>query len=97
MRVIAKTALRNFWASHPDAEQLLRAWYGEAKAAAWKTPADVKAKYRTASILQGGRVVFNVGGNKYRLVVKINYPFQIVYIRFVGTHRDYDRINAETI
>lgn len=97
MRVIAKTALRSFWASHPDAEQPLRAWHGEAKRAAWKTPADVKAKYRSASILQGGRVVFNIGGNKYRLVVKISYPFQIVYIRFVGTHREYDRIHAETI
>ena len=97
MRVIAKTALRNFWASHPDAEQPLRAWHCEAKKAAWKTPADVKAKYRSASVLKGGRVVFDMGGNKYRLVVKINYPFQIVYIRFVGTHREYDRINAEAI
>ena len=97
MRVIAKTALRRFWESHPDAEQPLRAWHGEAKAAAWKTPADVKAKYRSASILRAGRVVFNIGGNKYRLVVKINYPFQVVYIRFLGTHRQYDRIDAETI
>ena len=97
MRVIAKTALRDFWASHPDAEQPLRAWHCEAKKTAWKTPADVKAKHRSASILQGGRVVFNIGGNKYRLMVRINYPFQIVYIRFIGTHREYDRINAETI
>ncbi len=97
MRIIAKTALRNFWAKHPDAEQPLRAWHGEAKAAVWKTPADVKAKYRSASILQAGRAVFNIGGNKYRLVVKINYPYQVVYIRFIGTHREYDRIDAETI
>jgi len=97
MRVIAKSALRNFWAKHPDAEQPLRAWHSEAKSAAWKSPADVKAKYRSASILQSGRAVFNIGGNKYRLVVKINYSFQIVYIRFMGTHREYDRIDAETI
>jgi len=97
MRVIAKSALRNFRAKHPDAEQPLRAWHSEAKSAAWKSPADVKAKYRSASILQSGRAVFNIGGNKYRLVVKINYSFQIVYIRFMGTHREYDRIDAETI
>lgn len=97
MRIIAKTALRNFWEKHPDAEQPLRVWHGEAKATVWNTPADVKAKYRSASILQAGRVVFNIGGNKYRLVVKINYPYQVVYIRFIGTHRKYDHIDAETI
>lgn len=97
MHIIAKTALRTFWASHPDAEQPLRAWHSEAKAATWKTPADVKSKYRNASILKAGKVVFNLGGNKYRLVVKINYPFRVVYVRFIGTHREYDRINAETI
>ena len=97
MRIIAKTALRNFWAIHPDAEQPLRAWHCEAKKAIWRSPADVKAKYRSASILQGGRVVFNMGGNTYRLVVKISYPFQIVYVRFIGTHREYDRIHVETI
>ncbi len=97
MRIIAKTALREFWENHSDAEQPLRAWHGEAKAATWKTPADVKAKYRSASILRGGRVVFNIGGNKYRLVVKINYPFQVIYIRFLGTHREYDHIDAETV
>ena len=97
MRVIAKSALRGFWESHPTAEQPLRAWHAEAKAAAWKTPADAKAKYRSASILRGGRVVFNIGGNKYRLIVKINYSFQVVYIRFLGTHREYDYIDAETV
>ncbi len=97
MRIIAKTALRNFREEHPDAEQPLRAWHSEAKAAAWSAPADVKAKYRSANILRGGRVVFNIGGNKYRLVVKVNYPFHVVYIRFIGTHREYDRIDAETI
>ena len=97
MRIIAKTALRNFWARHPDAEQPLRAWHSETKRAAWKTPADVKLQFRSASILRGERAVFNIGGNKYRLVVKINYSFGVVYIRFIGTHRDYDRIDAETI
>jgi mRNA interferase HigB len=97
VRVIAKSALREFWKRHPDSEQPLRAWHGEAKAAAWQAPTDVKAKYRSASILRGGRVVFNVGGSKYRLVVKINYPFQVIYIRFIGTHHEYDHIDAETI
>jgi mRNA interferase HigB len=97
MRIIAKTALRDFWKKHPDAEQPLRAWHDEAKTADWKTPADIKAKYRSASILRAGRVIFNFGGNKYRLVVKINYPFHVVYIRFIGTHREYDHIDAETI
>jgi mRNA interferase HigB len=97
VRIIAKSALRDFWEYHPDSEQSLRAWHGEAKAAGWKSPADVKAKYRSASILRDSRVVFNIGGNKYRLVVKINYAFGVVYIRFLGTHRQYDAIDAETI
>jgi mRNA interferase HigB len=97
MRIIAKATLRRFWKDHPDAEQSLRAWHSEAKAATWMAPADVKAKYRSASVLKGSRIVFNIGGNKYRLIVKINYPFQVVYVRFVGTHEDYDRVDAETI
>jgi mRNA interferase HigB len=97
MRVIAKAALREFWEGHPDAEQPLKAWYSEAKAAAWKTPADVKGKYRSASVLRDSRIVFNIAGNKYRLVVKIHYAFQIIYIRFLGTHRQYDQVDAETV
>ncbi len=97
MRIIAKTALRIFWEKYPDAEQPLKAWHAEARSANWKSPADVKDKYRSASILQGSRVVFNIGGNKYRLVVKINYFYHVVYIRFLGTHRQYDRIDAEAI
>jgi mRNA interferase HigB len=97
MRVIAKRALREFWEKRSDAEQPLRAWHGEAKAAGWKTPTDVKGKYRSASILRGNRVVFNIGGNKYRLVVKINYSLQVIYVRFIGTHREYDLIDAEVI
>jgi mRNA interferase HigB len=97
MRVIAKKALRKFWEVRPDSEQQLKAWHREAKAADWSTPNDVKAQYGKASILQDGRVVFNICGNKYRLVVRINYDFGIIYIRFIGTHKKYDAIDAETI
>ena len=97
MRVIARKVLRLFWDKYPDAEQPLKAWYAEAKKASWQTPSDIKALYRSASILKNNRVVFNIGGNKYRLIVKINYPFQIAYIRFLGTHEEYDEIDAETI
>ncbi|MDX9975476.1 MAG: type II toxin-antitoxin system HigB family toxin [FCB group bacterium] len=97
MRVIARTALRAFWEREPKAKGALEAWYAEAKAADWGTPAQVKAKYRSASILKNNRVVFNIGGNSYRLVVAVNYSVRIVYIRFVGTHAEYDAINAESI
>lgn len=99
MRVIAKRTLRKFWEqqSYRDAEQPIRAWYGEAEDAEWSTPNDIKAQYRNASILKSNRVVFNIAGNKYRLVVKINFEHQIVYIRFVGTHAQYDEIDVETV
>ena len=99
MRVIAKRTLREFWEQHPygDAEQPLRAWYGEAEEADWSTPVSIKERYRNASILKSNRVVFNISGNKYRLVVKINYEHRIVYIRFVGTHAQYDEIDVETV
>ena len=94
MRVISRKALRDFWQTHPNAEQPLRAWYEEARTAAWHTPADIKAQYRTASLLGCNRVVFNIAGNKYRLIVVVRYRIQRVYVRFVGTHRQYDRINV---
>ncbi len=99
MRVIAKRALREFWRipKYADAEQPLKAWYLEARKAEWKTLQAIKAQYRSASFLGHNRVVFNIAGNKYRLVVKVNYAFGIVYIRFVGTHRQYDEIDAETV
>jgi mRNA interferase HigB len=97
MRVIAKKALRVFWDQHPDAEEALKAWHAEASSASWLTPADVKARYGSASILKNGRVVFNICGNKYRLVVKINYRIAIVLVRFIGTHTEYDAINVEEI
>ncbi len=97
MRVIAKKALKDFWTRAPAARAALEAWYAEAKNAEWTSPADVKAWYGSASILKDGRVVFNIGGNKYRLVVWINYQFFTVYIRFIGTHKEYDQIDAQTI
>ena len=97
VRIIALSTLRTFWERHKDAEGPLKAWYQEARAAHWDTPHQVKALYRTASVLGNSRVVFNIAGNTYRLIVKINYPYRIVFIRFVGTHAEYDRINAEEI
>lgn len=99
MRVIAKRTLREFWEKPDcaDAEQPLKAWYSEARNADWKKPQDIKERYRQASFLKDNRVVFNIAGNKYRLIVKINYPFGIVYVRFIGTHKQYDAIDAETV
>ena len=97
MRVIKKQRLIAFWKKHPDTEQPLKAWYQEAKNARWKTPQKIKSQYATASILQDRRVVYNILGNNYRLVVKIHYDFGLVYIRFIGTHKEYDKIDAQTI
>ena len=97
MRIIARRALRDFWEKHADAEQPLRAWYHDVLRADWKSPADVKSVYASASIVGENRLVFNIGGNKYRLVVWINFPYRVVYVRFVGTHADYDRIDAQTV
>jgi mRNA interferase HigB len=97
MRIIAKRPLVEFWQKRPDAQGPLEAWHAEVKAADWASPAEFKARYGSASILKNGRVVFNIGGNKYRLVVHIRYEFRTVYVRFVGTHKEYDAINAEEI
>ena len=99
MRVIAKRTLREFWllAGHEDAEEPLKSWHREAEQACWPDPHAVKAQYRSVSILKGNRAVFNIAGNKYRLVVTINYPYGVVYVRFVGTHAEYDAIDAETV
>jgi len=97
MRIIAKKTLQEFWEQEPAAKAALQAWHAEAKNAAWATPADVKANFGTASILQDGRVVFNICGNKYRLVVWINYEFFTIDVRFIGTHKEYDSIDAQTI
>ena len=97
MRVISVKTLKSFWEEHPDAESPLRAWYTEARRANWWGPQDIKTAYRTASILRNNRVVFNVKGNTYRLVVAVKYEFQVIYIRFIGTHAEYDKIKAEEV
>jgi mRNA interferase HigB len=99
MRVIARSTLREFWEcpEYADSQGQLEAWCREAKQAQWSDPMEVKAQYGTASILKGGRVVFNIVGDKYCLVVGINYPTQTVFIKFIGTHKQYDQIDAETI
>lgn len=97
MRIISRKRLIEFWQIHPDAEQPLRAWFAEAKKVNWKTPAEIKARYRNASILPNNRVVFNIKGNDYRLVVSIDYRSGKIYIRFIGVHDEYDRIDATNI
>jgi mRNA interferase HigB len=100
MRVIALGTLKAFLrrsASYADAREPLMAWYRQVRAADWATPNEVKRQIATASILKDGRVVFNIAGNKYRVVVWINYPYRVIYIRFIGTHRDYDKIDTQMI
>jgi mRNA interferase HigB len=97
MRIIAKRTLRVFWEGSPEAEEPLQAWYREVEKEDWDGPAKLKEKYRNASIIKGNRVVFNIKGNDYRLVVKINYQYRVVYVRFVGTHAEYDKVNVEDV
>jgi mRNA interferase HigB len=100
MRIIAVSTLKAFWTGQPeyrDAAEPALAWYRETMKADWSRPNEVKRQFASAGILQDGRVVFNIAGNKYRLVVWINYPYRVVYIRFIGTHQQYDRIDAQTI
>ena len=97
MRVIAVSTLVDFWKRHPQAEAALRAWLEVARAAQWRTPADIKAQFGSASFIAHRRVVFNIKGNDYRLVVAVAYRFGALYIKFVGTHDEYDRINAPTV
>lgn len=97
MRVIAKRTLRGFWKKHGDCEEPLKSWYHEAEHANWKSPNDIKKHYPSASIIADNRVVFNIKGNNYRLIVKINYDYGIIWIRFVGTHAEYDKVDAENI
>ena len=97
MRVIALSTLRTFWAKHPQAEIPLRVWYAEASRIDWKSPAAIKLAHRTASFLANNRVVFNIKGNDYRLIVAVHYNRRMMFIRFVGTHKEYDRIDAATI
>jgi mRNA interferase HigB len=100
MRVIALRTIKHFVDSKPkysDAREPALAWYRQVLRADWASPAEVKRDIGSASILKDGRVVFNIGGNKYRIVVWINYPYRIVYVRFIGTHSEYDRIDAQTV
>ena len=97
MRVIAKKILRDFWIKHPDCEQQLKSWYKEAEHASWKNMNQIKKDYPSASILADNRVVFNIKGNNYRLIVRINFYYQMVWIRFIGTHANYNKIDATKI
>jgi mRNA interferase HigB len=89
--------LRPFWEEHPDAEQPLKSWVDEARKAAWAKPSEIKEQYRNASILKNRRVVFNIRGNDYRLVVSVAYQYQAVYVKFIGTQKEYDAIDAKTV
>lgn len=97
MRVIAVKHLREFCEAHPPAAPALQSWAEEARTAHWKTPHDIKDRYNSASFLGGNRVVFNIKGNDYRLVVAVAYRFEAVYVKFIGTHAQYDAIDAETV
>jgi len=97
MKIVSVKILKDFWQQHPDSEQHLKAWVDEAKHAVWLQPADIKDKYHNASVLKNRRIVFNIKGNHYRLIVAIAYKFGAVYVKFIGTHLQYDLINAETI
>lgn len=97
VRVIAKKILRDFWTGHNDCEQQLKSWFQEASKAEWKNSNEIKQEYPSASILNDNRIVFNIKGNKYRLIVKVNFSYQMIWIRFIGTHAEYDKINANEI
>ncbi len=96
-RILAKSTLREFWEKHPDSEQYLKTWYENAMKSNWNTPADIKQSYASASILKDSRVVFNIKGNSYRMIVKFNFEKQWAFIRFIGTHQEYDQTDANTI
>lgn len=97
MRIISIASLKRFWESHNQAEQPLKAWVDEVSKAQWKTSQDIKDMYRTADFLSNNRVVFDIKGNHYRLIVAVAYRFQAVYIKFVGTHAEYDKTDANTV
>ena len=97
MRIVAKKTLRDFWNKHNDCEEQLKSWYNETSKTNWKNPNELKKDYPSASILENNRIVFNIKGNNYRLIVKINYEYQIMWIQFIGTHADYDKIDSNKI
>ena len=97
MNVIALRTLRDFWTRHPQAKAPLMAWYSVARRAEWRGPDDIRAVFGSADFLADNRVIFDIGGNKYRLIVRVSYPYQRVLVKFVGTHAEYDRVDAKTI
>ena len=97
MHIIAKRTLREFWEQHPDAKDILESWYNQVRRADWQSPAQVMLTWPRSSIIGNNRAVFRIKGNEYRLVAGIFYPGRKVYIRFIGTHAEYNRINAEEI
>ncbi len=97
VRVIAKKTLKLFWEKHKGCEQQLKTWYEEVSNADWENPKDIKEKYPSASFLANNRVVFNIKGNTFRLIVRINYKYKMVWVRFIGTHAEYDKIDANYI
>lgn len=97
MRIIAKKALREFWEKHPASEQQMKAWFDEASKVIWHSFHDIRNAYPRASAVGSDRVVFRIKGNDYRLIVRINYEFSTVYIKFVGTHAEYDKVDAVTV
>ncbi len=97
MRIISKKILRDFWDKHPACEQQLKSWYQETGNSIWSDNSQVKLEYPSASFLKGNRIVFNIKGNHYRLIIKINYDYQMIWIRFIGTHAEYDKIDAKNI
>jgi len=96
-RIFAKSTLREFWEKYPDSEQYLKTWYDTAMSSNWKSPSDVKRTYSNASILKESRIVFNIKGNSYRLVAKFNFEKQWIFIRFIGSHKEYDKIDVNKI
>ncbi len=96
-RIFAKSTLREYWKTHPETEQYLKTWYDTAMNSDWKASSDVKNTYANASILKDSRIVFNIKGNSYRLATKFQFEKQWIFIRFIGTHREYDKIDANTI
>jgi mRNA interferase HigB len=96
-RIFSKCTLREFWETYSDSEQYLKTWYNTAMNSNWKTPNDVRQTYANTSILKNSRIVFNIKGNTYRLVVKFNFEKQWIFIRFIGTHAEYDEIDADNI
>jgi mRNA interferase HigB len=97
MRIISRKTLREYWDLHPEARQPLQTWYDDVRHAEWHTPADIRNVYRNAALMANDRVVFNIKGSNYRLIIAIHYAHGILYIRFAGTHRDYEKIDAATI